>query len=105
MNQSTIPLITPANWGPRGRGAEITYTIVDSPFGRMLVVVTSRGICALSVHQSDEWQENELRRDFPEAKSRARLKSPVRMARRDRPRRLCCGTRAARPRDAKYRWR
>ena len=68
MNQSTIPLITPANWGPRGRGAEITYTIVDSPFGRMLVAVTSRGICALSVHQSDEWQENELRRDFPEAK-------------------------------------
>ena len=34
----------------------------------MLVAVTARGICALSVHQSDEWQENELRRDFREAK-------------------------------------
>ncbi|HZO83120.1 MAG TPA: methylated-DNA--[protein]-cysteine S-methyltransferase [Candidatus Binataceae bacterium] len=59
-----------ASWGPHGRGAEIAYTIVDSPFGRMLVAVTARGICALSVHQSDEWQESELRRDFREAKIR-----------------------------------
>ena len=64
MQQSIIP----AAWGPHGRGAEITYTIVDSPFGRMLVAMTARGICALSVHQSDQWQESELRRDFREAK-------------------------------------
>ena len=76
MNQSTIPAIIPATWGPRGRGAEITYTIVDSPFGRMLVAVTARGICALSVHQSDEWQESELRRDFPEAKIARETKIP-----------------------------
>lgn len=68
MNQSIVPAIIPATWGPRGRGAEITYTIVDSPFGRMLVAVTARGICALSVHESDEWQESELRRDFSKAK-------------------------------------
>lgn len=69
MNQSRIiPALIPANWGPRGRGAEINYTIVDSPFGRMLVAVTARGICALSVHESDQWQESELRRDFSEAK-------------------------------------
>ncbi len=72
MNQSIVPAIIPATWGPRGRGAEISYTIVDSPFGRMLVAVTARGICALSVHQSDEWQESELRRDFREAKIIAR---------------------------------
>ncbi|MGH7915696.1 MAG: methylated-DNA--[protein]-cysteine S-methyltransferase [Candidatus Binataceae bacterium] len=63
MNQSIVP----ASWGPHGRGAQISYTIVDSPFGRMLVAVTARGICALSVHQSDQWQESELRRDFREA--------------------------------------
>ena len=68
MNQSIVPAITPAVWGPRGRGAEISYTIVDSPFGRMLVAVTAWGICALSVHQSDEWQQSELHRDFREAK-------------------------------------
>lgn len=68
MNQSTIPTIIPAAWGPHGRGAEISYTLVDSPFGRMLVAATKRGICALSVHQSDQWLESELRRDFREAK-------------------------------------
>ena len=72
MNESTgaatAPAIIPASWGPHGRGADISYTIVDSPFGRMLVAVTARGICALSVHESDEWQESELRRDFSEAK-------------------------------------
>ena len=72
MNQSTVaptaPAIIPASWGPRGRGTEISYTIVDSPFGRMLVAVTARGICALSVYESDEWQESELRRDFSDAK-------------------------------------
>ena len=52
----------------RGSDAEISFTIVDSPFGRMLVAVTAKGICALSVHQSDEFQERELRRDFREAK-------------------------------------
>ena len=67
MNQSMDTAIIPAAWGPRGRGAEISFTIVDSPFGRMLVAVTARGICALSVHQSDQWQESELRRDFHEA--------------------------------------
>ncbi len=64
MNQS----IMPAAWGPRGRGAQIAYTIVESPFGPMLVAVTARGICALSMHESEEWQESELRRDFREAK-------------------------------------
>jgi O-6-methylguanine DNA methyltransferase len=62
--------IVSACWGSHGRGAEIAYTIVDSPFGRMLVAVTARGICALSVHHSDDWQERELRRDFREAKIR-----------------------------------
>ena len=68
MNQAIAPAIIPAAWGPHGRGAVIGYTIVDSPFGRMLVAVTARGICALSVHQSDEWQEAELHRDFREAR-------------------------------------
>ena len=68
MNQTIVPAIIPATWGPYGRGAEIAYTIVDSPFGRMLVAVTARGICALSMHQSGQWQEDELRRDFREAK-------------------------------------
>src|ERR1700692_792891 len=64
----TVPAIISATWGVHGGGAEISYTIVESPFGRMLVATTARGICALSVHQSAQWQESELRRDFHEAK-------------------------------------
>ena len=62
------PGIMHAKWGPHGRGAEIVYTIVESPFGPMLVAVSARGICALSVHESEEWQESEFRRDFREAR-------------------------------------
>src|SRR5579863_5402311 len=68
IDTATGPEIIPAAWGRRGRGAEISYTLVDSPFGRMLVAVTTRGICALSVHHSDALQESELRRDFRAAK-------------------------------------
>jgi AraC family transcriptional regulator, regulatory protein of adaptative response / methylated-DNA-[protein]-cysteine methyltransferase len=59
--------IVAATWGSHGRGAQIAYTIIDSPFGRMLVAVTERGVCALSVYQPDETQERELRRDFRRA--------------------------------------
>ena len=62
--------ITPASWGPHGRDVDISYTIVDSPFGRMLVAVTARGICALSLHDLDDHLERELRRDFRQAKIR-----------------------------------
>ena len=68
MTKEIFPAIVSAAWGPGGRGAEISYTIVDGPFGRMLIAVTTRGICALSIHHSDEWQESELRRDFRRAK-------------------------------------
>jgi AraC family transcriptional regulator, regulatory protein of adaptative response / methylated-DNA-[protein]-cysteine methyltransferase len=62
--------LVPAFWGPHGRGVDIAYTIVDSPFARMLVAVTPLGICALSLHHSDDWLECELRRDFRAARIR-----------------------------------
>jgi AraC family transcriptional regulator of adaptative response/methylated-DNA-[protein]-cysteine methyltransferase len=65
---------------PRGRHVAISYTIVDSPFGRMLVAATANGICALSVHQSDEFQESELHRDFRAAKIVRDDTGPVRAA-------------------------
>jgi AraC family transcriptional regulator, regulatory protein of adaptative response / methylated-DNA-[protein]-cysteine methyltransferase len=70
MGQKVGQKIAPASWGLHGRGAEIAYTIVNSPFGRMLVAVTERGICALSIHQPDETQERELHRDFRNASIR-----------------------------------
>lgn len=63
------PIIA-AGYGARGRGAQIAWTIVGSPFGPIMVAATERGICALSVHEAEEWQEHELYRDFGEAEIR-----------------------------------
>ncbi|HEX8185705.1 MAG TPA: methylated-DNA--[protein]-cysteine S-methyltransferase [Blastocatellia bacterium] len=45
----------------------ISYTIVDSALGRLLVAATSRGICAVSLHDSDAVLEAELARDYSKA--------------------------------------
>ena len=45
----------------------ISYTIVDSPLGRLLVAATTRGICAVSLHDSDAVLEAELAKDYSKA--------------------------------------
>jgi AraC family transcriptional regulator, regulatory protein of adaptative response / methylated-DNA-[protein]-cysteine methyltransferase len=45
----------------------ISYTIVDSPLGRLLVAATPRGICAVSLHDSDAVLEAELAKDYSKA--------------------------------------
>jgi O-6-methylguanine DNA methyltransferase len=45
----------------------IGYTIVDSALGRLLIAATGRGICAVSLHDSDAVLESELARDYPKA--------------------------------------
>ncbi|MGH8011484.1 MAG: methylated-DNA--[protein]-cysteine S-methyltransferase [Candidatus Binataceae bacterium] len=60
--------IVSASYGPRGRGARIGYTLSDSPYGRMLVATTRDGLCWLSLGESDEYMESELRGDYPEAR-------------------------------------
>ncbi len=63
-------LITPATYGPRGRGAQITFTIVESPLGLVLVAGTPKGICEVSLGDSDSYLEAELSGDYPEAEIR-----------------------------------
>lgn len=48
----------------------ISYTIVDSTLGRLLVAATGRGICAVSLHDADAVLEAELARDYPKAELR-----------------------------------
>jgi AraC family transcriptional regulator, regulatory protein of adaptative response / methylated-DNA-[protein]-cysteine methyltransferase len=55
------------SYGPRGRGAAISYTIVDSPYGRALVAGTARGICAVSLGRPDRVLIAELRKDYNRA--------------------------------------
>jgi AraC family transcriptional regulator, regulatory protein of adaptative response / methylated-DNA-[protein]-cysteine methyltransferase len=51
----------------------ITYTITDSPLGRMIVAATERGVCAVAFGDSDEDLEAGLSAEFPAA---LRLPSP-----------------------------
>ncbi len=41
--------MTPASYGARGAGAVITFTVVGSPLGRLLVATTERGVCRVTL--------------------------------------------------------
>jgi AraC family transcriptional regulator of adaptative response/methylated-DNA-[protein]-cysteine methyltransferase len=45
--------MTPATYGRGGNGMRIVYTIADSPLGRLLVAATDRGVCSVTIGDSD----------------------------------------------------
>ena len=47
-----------------GTGMRIGYTLVDSPLGRLMVAATERGVCFVSLGDSDEALEAALRGDY-----------------------------------------
>lgn len=49
------------------RSVRISYTVVDSPLGHVLVAGTERGLCAVSVGGSDARLERLLREEHPTA--------------------------------------
>jgi AraC family transcriptional regulator of adaptative response/methylated-DNA-[protein]-cysteine methyltransferase len=63
--------MTPASYAKGGRGARIRFTITDvapmGTLGRLLVAATERGICMVSLGESDGDLEAELRKDYGEA--------------------------------------
>ncbi len=59
--------MTPATYRRGGRGLRIHYTTVASPLGRLLVGATQRGICAISLGDSDKRLETILRREYHQA--------------------------------------
>ena len=60
--------ITPAAYRRGGQGLALTYTIVDSPVGRLLVAGTDKGICSVKLGDRDEPLAQDLRREFPGAR-------------------------------------
>ena len=50
-----------------GRGIRISYTIVNSSLGRLLVGATRLGICAVCIGDSDAAVENALSEEYPSA--------------------------------------
>lgn len=59
--------MTPATYRQGGRGMEIHFTTVGSPLGRLLVARTKRGLCSVSLADSDRHLETRLRREYPRA--------------------------------------
>lgn len=72
--------MTPATYSRGGRGAQISFTIVDSSMGCLLVAMTERGVCAVRMGDSDAELEKDLRAEFPEAeiaRADSLLREPV----------------------------
>ncbi|MFL5800230.1 MAG: bifunctional DNA-binding transcriptional regulator/O6-methylguanine-DNA methyltransferase Ada [Roseiflexaceae bacterium] len=59
--------MTPATYRRGGLGARISYTIADSPLGRLLVAATERGICFVSLGDDDTTLDAALRGEYPAA--------------------------------------
>jgi AraC family transcriptional regulator, regulatory protein of adaptative response / methylated-DNA-[protein]-cysteine methyltransferase len=59
--------MTPAVYRRGGRGMTISYTLCDSPLGRLLVAATPKGICAVSLGESDADLERGLMDEYPAA--------------------------------------
>ncbi len=56
--------VSPGIFRRGGHGLHITYTIVDSRIGRVLLATTERGVCAVCMGASDEAVEAALRQDY-----------------------------------------
>ncbi|HYM11226.1 MAG TPA: bifunctional DNA-binding transcriptional regulator/O6-methylguanine-DNA methyltransferase Ada [Bryobacterales bacterium] len=60
--------MTPATYRRGGEHMHIKYTITDCPLGRLLVGATERGVCAVSIGESDRKLETFLRDEYPRAR-------------------------------------
>ncbi len=59
--------MTPATYGRGGKGMRIVYTIADSSLGRLLVAATERGVCSVTLGDSDTELTRALFAEYPNA--------------------------------------
>ena len=59
--------MTPARYARGGKGLYVRWATVATPLGRLLVGATDRGVCAVTLGDSDRALEAGLRREYPEA--------------------------------------
>jgi AraC family transcriptional regulator of adaptative response/methylated-DNA-[protein]-cysteine methyltransferase len=59
--------MTPARYQRGGRGLHIRYKTVPTPLGRLLVAATDRGVCAVTLGNSEGKLAKALRCEYPEA--------------------------------------
>ena len=59
--------MTPASYAKGGKGARIAYAIVACDLGRLLVAATDKGVCFVSIGESEADLEQVLKAEFPHA--------------------------------------
>jgi AraC family transcriptional regulator of adaptative response/methylated-DNA-[protein]-cysteine methyltransferase len=60
--------MSPRRYQAGGTGEDIRYALVPSPLGRVLVAATARGVCAVSLGDSDARLIERLDEEFPHAR-------------------------------------
>ena len=56
--------MTPATYKKGGKNMKISYTIVDSRLGKLMVAATDKGICSVSFGDTDDELKQELAKEF-----------------------------------------
>mgnify|MGYP000197086593 CR=1 FL=1 len=59
--------MTPNSYKKKGAGKHVTYTVADSPLGKLLVAGTDKGVCAIRLADSEERLEFEMKEEFSQA--------------------------------------
>lgn len=59
--------MTPASYGKDGEGAKITYAVIETELGKVLIATTERGICSLRFGTSAAELKRELHEEFSAA--------------------------------------
>jgi AraC family transcriptional regulator of adaptative response/methylated-DNA-[protein]-cysteine methyltransferase len=59
--------MTPNTYRNGGQNVQITYTIVNRPFGQVLVAATDKGVCAVRLGDDDASLEAGLKKEYPKA--------------------------------------
>jgi AraC family transcriptional regulator of adaptative response/methylated-DNA-[protein]-cysteine methyltransferase len=69
--------MTPASYAKGGKGARIAYATVASPLGRLLVAATAKGVCFVSLGETDAPLVAALEAEFPKAEVIVRDESAI----------------------------
>ncbi len=64
----TIDAVTPGEYKDGGADLTVNYCFADSPFGKVIVASTSRGICYMSFDDKEETAIAGLTQQFPNAR-------------------------------------
>lgn len=60
--------MTPRQYGQGGQGLAISYTVMKSRFGLLLLAATDRGLCFVELGEDEQEMAAALRREFPRAR-------------------------------------